>query len=53
MKITKEELNEELKALIKIGLVKETKPGYYALNITKDNEKDHTDISTCFIKESK
>ena len=42
MKITKEELNEELKALIKIGLVKETKPGYYALNITQDSKKEDT-----------
>ena len=43
--MTEEEFKREMQGLIDMGLVKETKPGYYALNLfnnkkEKDNGKD-------------
>ena len=40
--MTEAEFKREVQGLIDMGLVKETKPGYYALNLPNNNkEKDN------------
>jgi hypothetical protein len=39
--MTEEEFRREVQGLIDMGLVKETKPGYYALNLFNNKEKDN------------